>query len=78
MDDRTTLQLPRPLLAKLRRARAPGQTYAHLLEEALVALNARRRFVNEQVRRAQAVLDGKEAYMVLDEKGGLKRPQSRQ
>lgn len=73
MEDRTTLQLPKSLLAKLRRAREPGETYAHLLDEALVALRERRRFVKEQVRRAEAVMDGKEPYWVLDPKGELRQ-----
>lgn len=74
MEDRTTLQLPKSLLARLRRAREPGETYASLLDEALVALRERRRFIKEQVRRAEAVMDGKEPYWVLDAKGDLKRP----
>lgn len=74
MKDRTTLQLPKSLLERLRLAREPGETYAGLLDEALVALRERRRFIKEQVRRAQAVMDGKEPYWVLDAKGGLQKP----
>lgn len=74
MEARTTLQLPKSLLEKLRRAREPGETYAGLLDEALVALKERRRFIREQVRRAEAVMDGKEPYRVLDAKGGLRQP----
>ena len=74
MEERTTLQLPRSLLLKLRRARAPGETYAGLLDEALVALRERRRFVKEQVRRAEAVMDGKEPYRVLGSDGALRDP----
>ncbi len=74
VEDRTTLQLPKSLLERLRRAREPGETYAALLDEALAALRERRRFIREQVRRAQAVMDGKEPYWVLDAEGGLRQP----
>lgn len=66
MEERTTIQLPRPLVAKLRRARAKGETYADVIGEALVALAERRAFIKEQVRRAEAVMSGKAPYRVLE------------
>lgn len=66
MEDRTTIQLPRPLVAKLRKAREKGETYADVIEEALVALAERRRFIREQVRIADAARSGREPYTVLE------------
>ena len=71
MDERTTIQLPRPLVAKLRKARGKGETYADVIQEALVALAERRAFSKEQVRRAEAVMSGKAPAWALDEDGGL-------
>lgn len=55
MEERTTLQVPRPLLAKLRKAGTKGQTYAEIITEALGAL-ARQRFLDTQY---QIYLDAK-------------------
>ena len=56
MEERTTLQVPRPLLARLRKAGHKGQTYAQVIEEALDALH-RQRFLDAQY---QVYLDAKE------------------
>ncbi|MHB8632742.1 MAG: hypothetical protein ACYDBQ_02065 [Thermoplasmatota archaeon] len=66
MEDRTTIQLPRPLVARLRKARAKGETYADLIGEALLALGERRAFIKEQVRRAEAVMAGRAPYRILE------------
>ena len=73
VQERTTLQLPRALLARMRAAKQPGETYAELIDEALVALRQRRRFIKEQIRRAEAVMAGQEPYRVLG-RDGLRRP----
>lgn len=66
MEERTTIQLPRPLVAKLREARNKGETYADVIDEALVALRERRRFIRRQIRIAEAARSGKEPYRVLE------------
>ncbi len=66
MKERTTIQLPRPLVDKLRKARARGETYADVIGEALVALKDRRRFINEQIRIAEAARAGREPYSVIE------------
>lgn len=53
-------------MAKLRKAKAKGETYADVIGEALVALAERRAFIKEQVRRAEAVVSGKAPYRVLE------------
>jgi hypothetical protein len=59
VKERTTLQVPRPLLAKLRQAGRKGQTYADVIEEALEAL-ARQRFLQAQYEHYLDAKAGKE------------------
>ncbi len=61
VHQRTTLQVPRPLLARLKSAGRKGQTYAEVIEEALVALK-RQRFFDEQYRIYQDMKSGKEPW----------------
>lgn len=64
VDERTTLQVPRPLLAKIRKAGHKGQTYAEIIEEALRALE-RQRMEELHWQIAQDVMAGKAPYRVL-------------
>lgn len=61
MEQRTTLQVPRPLLAKIKGAGKKGQTYADVIEEALHALE-RQRFFDAQYRVYQDMKAGKEPW----------------
>lgn len=65
MEQRTTIQLPRPLVDRLKRAKGKGETYADLIDDALKALAERRTFLDEQMRLAEDVLAGKSPYRVL-------------
>ncbi|MGQ0535452.1 MAG: hypothetical protein ACT4PT_05220 [Methanobacteriota archaeon] len=61
MEERTTLQLPRPLLAKIKGAGRKGQTYAQIINEALEALE-RQRFFDQQYRIYLDMKAGKEPW----------------
>jgi hypothetical protein len=61
MDQRTTVQVPRPLLAKIKSAGKKGQTYAEVIEEALAALE-RQRFFDAQYQMFQDMKAGKEPW----------------
>lgn len=61
MEERTTLQLPRPLLAKIKGAGRKGQTYAEVIEEALAALE-RQRFFDQQYQIYMDMKAGKEPW----------------
>lgn len=61
MEQRTTLQVPRPLLAKIRKAGKKGQTYAEVIAEALRAL-ARQRQFEEQYQVYLDMKAGKEPW----------------
>jgi hypothetical protein len=61
MDQRTTVQVPRPLLAKIKSAGKKGQTYAEVIEEALAALE-RQRFFDAQYQVFQDMKAGKEPW----------------
>lgn len=64
MEERTTLQVPRPLLAKIRKAGHKGQTYADIIEDALKALD-RQRMEEMHWQVAQEVMAGKQPYRTL-------------
>jgi hypothetical protein len=61
MDQRTTVQVPRPLLAKIKSAGKKGQTYAEVIEEALAALE-RQRFFDAQYQMFQDMKAGTEPW----------------
>lgn len=61
MEERTTLQLPRPLLAKIKGAGRKGQTYAQVIEEALAALKSQR-FFDQQYQTYLDMKAGKEPW----------------
>jgi len=61
MEQRTTLQVPKPLLAKIKGAGKKGQTYAEVIEEALEALK-RQRFFAEQYQVYLDMKSGKEPW----------------
>lgn len=64
MKDRTTLQVPRPLLAKIQKAGHKGQTYAEIIEEALQALK-RQRFLDAQYEMYLEMKAGREPFRML-------------
>lgn len=61
MEQRTTLQVPKPLLAKIREAGKKGQTYAEVIEDALRALLRQRAF-EAQYQVYQDMKAGKEPW----------------
>lgn len=64
VEERTTLQVPRPLLAKIRKAGHKGQTYADIIEEALKALH-RERLWQEHYEVVMAMKEGREPFRML-------------
>lgn len=64
MDERTTLQVPRPLLAKIRKAGHKGQTYADIIEDALKALQ-RERIWDEHYQIFLDMKEGREPFRAL-------------
>lgn len=52
MDERTTVQVPRPVLKRLQKFRRKGQTYGEALSH-LMDLAERERYIEEQFRRAR-------------------------
>ena len=64
MEQRTTVQIPKPLLARIKKARHGGQTYSQVIDEALTALQ-RERFLDEQHRIFIAMKEGREPYVTL-------------
>lgn len=64
MEERTTLQVPRPLLAKLKKVGHKGQTYAEVITEALKALE-RQRFLDAQYTVFQAMKAGREPFRMI-------------
>lgn len=52
MNERTTVQVPRPVLRRLQRYGHKGQTYGEILTE-LLDVAERERFIHEQFRRAR-------------------------
>ena len=61
MEQRTTLQVPKPLLAKIKGAGKKGQTYAQVIEDALRALR-QQRFFEEQYQLYLDMKAGKEPW----------------
>lgn len=64
MEDRTTLQVPRPLLAKIKRAGHKGQTYAEIIDEALRALQ-RQRLLDAQYQVYLDMKAGREPFRLV-------------
>ena len=52
MKDRTTLQVPRPVLTRLRKFSRKGQTYGDTLNR-LMDIAERERYIDEQLARAR-------------------------
>lgn len=52
MDERTTVQVPRPVLKRLQKYRRKGQTYGEALTR-LMDLADRERYLEEQFTRAR-------------------------
>lgn len=61
MDERTTLQVPRPLLARIKKVGHKGQTYAEIIDEALKALQ-RQRFLDAQYQTFLDMKEGREPF----------------
>jgi hypothetical protein len=64
VEQRTTIQIPRPLVARLKKAATKDQTYADIITEALRALE-RQRMQDLHWQIAKDVMSGKEPYRVL-------------
>jgi hypothetical protein len=64
MEERTTLQVPRPLLAKIKKAGHKGQTYAEIITEALEALE-RQRFLDAQFEIYKEMKAGREPFRMM-------------
>jgi len=67
MKERTTLQISRPLLKKIRDSGRKGDTYADVIERALAALRERE-FLDRQYETYLAMKSGKVPTVVFDPK----------
>jgi len=67
MKERTTLQITRPLLRKIRDAGRKGDTYADVIDRALAALRERE-FLDRQYETYLSMKAGKVPTVIFDPK----------